>query len=312
MKKAIVISIICLFFTVPATSNAGTLMLGAKSWYTWWDSAASNFGAREAGNVLETLLTDLELDFSNVKSNPKNGEGILYGPMLSYQTDDSLWSFSLGFMLFGSFSQDTNAFVNVEGEDYLWKYDLDLDRKEIDFGVSRLIRKNLKVFLGVKYQEVKYIQEVKGASLSWDFDAESDEDTFQLEIDREGKFDLYEAEATILMPAAGIGYVYPLSDKIAIGFQGGLLLVTGKIGFGLFEDSIEGWEDFDTTLGFNGECSLTYMINRNLIMQVGYRYQTMKLKADFGSVPLLGNRIELDDIDTVHGFTVSAVYAFDL
>jgi hypothetical protein len=232
--------------------------------------------------------------------------------MLSYQTDDSLWSFSLGFMLFGSFSQDTNARVNVEGQDYSWKYDLELDRKEIDFGVSRLIRRNLKVFLGVKYQEVKYIQEVEGVSLSWDFDVESEEDTLQLEINREGNFDLYEAEATILMPTVGIGYVHPLSDKMAIGFQGGLLLVTGNIGFGVFEDSIEGWEDFDTTFGFNGECSLTYMINRNLIVQAGYRYQTMKLKADFGKVPLLGNSIELDDIDTVHGFTVSAVYMFDL
>lgn len=312
MKKTIVISIICLFFTVPVTSNAGTLMLGAKSWYTWWDSAASDFGAREAGNVLDTLLTELELDSSGVRSDPQDGEGILCGPMLSYQTDDGLWSFSLGFMLFGSFSQDTDAFVSVEGLDYSWKYDHELDRKEIDFVVSRKIREKFKVFLGFKYQELKYVQEVEGVGLSWDFDVESEEDTLQLEIDREGNFDLFEADATILMPTAGIGYVHPLSDKMAIGLQGGLLLVTGKIGFGLFEDILEGWEDLDTTVGFNGELSLTYMINRNLIVQAGYRYQTIKLKADFGDVPLLGNSIELDDIDTVHGLTVSAVYAFDL
>jgi len=66
MKKTIVISIICLFFTVPVTSNAGTLMFGAKSWYTWWDSAASDFGNREAGNVLETLLTGLELAYDEL------------------------------------------------------------------------------------------------------------------------------------------------------------------------------------------------------------------------------------------------------
>jgi hypothetical protein len=296
MKKTIVISIICLFFTVPVTSNAGTMMLGAKSWYTWWDSAVSEFGARETNKVFEALLSDasefIDIDIdSEIRFDQKDGDGILYGPMLSYQTDDGLWSFSLAFMVFGSFSQDTDVVATVEDYTFLLESDLDLDRKEIDFAVSRKIWEKFRVFLGFKYQEVEYVNE----------------------IDTEfGDFDLFEAEATILMPTAGIGYVHPLSDKMAIGLQGGLLLVTGKVGYGLFEDSIEGWEDLDTTVGFNGEFSLSYMINQNLLVQAGYRYQTMKLKADFGHVPIIDVGIELDDTDTVHGFTVSAVYAFDL
>ncbi|MBW1792768.1 MAG: outer membrane beta-barrel protein [Deltaproteobacteria bacterium] len=124
-----------------------------------------------------------------------------------------------------------------------------------------------------------------------------------------GTLDVYEAEATMAIPTVGIGYVHPLSDTMFIGIQGGLLLVTGTIGY---EERLwpgqgyGGHENFDTTVGFNGELSLSYMITQKVMLQAGYRYQTMKLKADFNA------GAELDETDTVHGVVVSAVYMFDL
>ena len=44
--------------------------------------------------------------YSETTADAENGKGFLAGPLVSYQTDDRLWTVSLAFMWFSSFSQD--------------------------------------------------------------------------------------------------------------------------------------------------------------------------------------------------------------
>jgi len=260
-------------------------MLGAKVWQSWWDSAVGDYTAEAADASLEELFAEGGY-LADFRSDPKQGDGILGGPMLSYQTDDGLWTMSLAWMGFGSFSQDTDLAVN--GVDIPIEYNLDLDRSEIDFSISRKVSERFKVFFGFKQQNMEY-----------DYD---------VTIEGE-KFPVYKSEATMTMSSVGAGYVHPLSDNIGIGLQAGLLIVDGTIGYEELlwpGEYYGGYADFDTTVGFNGELSLAYMIAQKIMLQGGYRYQSMRLKAEFRD----GSK--LDDTDTVHGFFLSFLYMFDL
>jgi len=287
MRKTIAISIVCLVLAISSTSTAGTLMAGAKGWYTWWDSALGDFAAKAADISLEEYIVEEGLGtFVDLNSDPKQGGGILAGPLLSYQTDDGNWSTSLAWMGFGSFSQDADITAAVDGTGHVASYDLDLNRSEIDLAVSRKITERFKVFLGCKYQTMKYTYEVTYEGLV---------------------FDVYKSEATMAIPTLGAGYFHPISDTMIIGIQGGLLLVTGTIGYNEeLWPGYGGYEKFDPTVGFNGELTFSYMIKQKVMLQVGYRYQTMKLKAGFDTVE------NLDDTDTFHGVNLSAVYMFGL
>ncbi len=287
MKNTIYLLVVCLFLTLSTTSNAGTIMLGAKVWQSWWDSAVGDHTAEAADASLEELFAEGGY-LADFRSDPKQGDGILGGPMLSYQTDDGLWSMSLAWMGFGSFSQDTDLIATVDGIDYAAEYNLDLDRSEIDFAISRKVSERFKVFFGYKHQNLEYEYDVSDAG---------------------GSIPVYKAEATMSMSSVGVAYVHPLFDQLYIGVQGGLLLVTGTMGYEEMlwpGEGYGGYTNFDTTVGYNGELSLTYMITKKIMLQGGYRLQSIQLKADFA------NGESLDDTDTVHGFFLSSLIRFDL
>jgi len=287
MREVIYISIILLVLAISTRSHAGTLMVGAKGWYTWWDSALGDFAAMAADLSLEEFIVEEGWgSIVDLKSDPKQGSGFLAGPLLSYQTADGNWSTSLAWMGIGVFSQDADISAFVDGTFHVATYDLDLNRSEFDLAISRKITERFKVFIGCKYQTMKYTYQITYEGLT---------------------FDVYKSEATMTIPTLGGGYVHPFSDTMGIGIQGGLLLVNGTIGYNekLWPD-YGGYENFDFTVGFNGELTFSYMIKQKVILQAGYRYQTMKLKAGFDS------GIKLNDTDTFHGLNISAVYLFDL
>ncbi|MCP4011339.1 MAG: hypothetical protein GY726_17705 [Proteobacteria bacterium] len=58
MKNTIYLLVVCLFLTLSTTSNAGTIMLGAKVWQSWWDSAVGDYTAEAADASLEELFAE--------------------------------------------------------------------------------------------------------------------------------------------------------------------------------------------------------------------------------------------------------------
>lgn len=308
MKKSYLFVVLAVVFAIalfPVSSNAGTLMIGVKGWYAFWDSA---IGEQFSGMADEEIVEYLKdpaggnSDDARLSSDIELGRGILVGPLLSYQTDDKLWSVSFALMHFGSFSQEADVtastFDGATWENLDAKYKLELNRREYDFAVTRSLTENFKVFVGYKHQITE--QKFKG------------EDPWGNE------FDIYEVDVTLKIPTAGIGYVHPLTDKLFFGAQLGLLYVMPTVEFtdkfsddagnySIDGDPVDGEEfekDFDSTLGFNGELAISYLVGESLIVQAGYRYQQMRFKK--------GGDIDFDEWDTFHGVTLTAVYLLAL
>ena len=302
MKKLLIaLTVVFALALIPAPSVAGTLMIGVKGWAALWDSAVGETFSKSADNEIEEYLTAPPPGGDNLdarlSSDIKLGMGALVGPMLSYQTDDKMWSFSLALMHFGYFSQEADVkaatWDGATWDDVDAKYILELNRREYDLAVTRSLTGNLKVFVGYKHQ----ITEQK----------------FKAEDPTGNEFDIYEVDVTIMMPTAGIGYVHPLSDRLFLGLQLGVLYVMPTVeytdkfsddagNYSPYGDPVDGetWEkDFDKTFGFNGEVSLSYLIGESVIIQAGYRYQQIRIKM---------GEFDFDEWDSFHGVTLAALY----
>lgn len=277
MKKAL--TFCCLIAVVlavqPFPSEAGTYFLGAKGWYTSWDSG-----------ILDWLEKDIALSFQQNRvqftatSDP--GSGYLAGPLLGYQTDDGKWSMSAALMVFSNFKQDwsgTAAGMTLGGS-------ADLKRNDYDFVVNYSLSKHFTLFAGYKFQD-----------MSLDFNL-----TFGTVLGTQT--DKFEVKATAHIPSFGAGVVYPLHEKVVVSGQAGLLfpMMTMEVtnANGSTEDVLPHGE-----LGFNAEGNLTWLPLERLILQVGYRYQMFEFKARGP-----GRTTISDSRDITHGPTLSVVYTF--
>lgn len=270
--------------SVEIDSDRGTFIVGAKGWYTRWDSAVLDWFEKDiAANFKEMGLT--------LKSDIDTGSGYLAGPLFGYQTADGTWSFSLAAMIFSSFSQDWTGqagAMNLTTE-------VDTDRKDIDLAISYSLHRfqgklaflrYLRIYGGFKYQQVKYDLELSYETLMGP-----------------RKFD-YDLDADVYMPTVGAGFVFPIMDKLAFGINGG-------VGLSLIELELKDPEgerfdiDPDTSIAYNGEVTLTYLPFEHFIIQLGFRMQAWYLKA---RRPQTWEETESRDL--TYGPTLSLVFAF--
>lgn len=287
LKRSIPVIVIAVFLLAlaPAPLMAGTLMLGAKAWFAVWGSEFGQTAADQANLTLDEIYQDETTRPSQTTANAENGKGYLAGPLVSYQTDDRLWTVSLAFMWFSSFSQDIKANLHdiPLDVDVPFKYDLELTRKETDIAVARSLTENWKVFAGYKRQ-------------AW-------ESKFKAEIEGES-YAVYDINLDMDVPTAGVGYTAPLTESLALGIQLGVLYVMPdfQVKDYFYDETIN--LDMKNTLGFNGEITLTWLVSESVALQGGYRYQYMKLEFDQPE-----GEPDIDPIDdTFQGVTVTAVY----
>ncbi len=250
MKKRITACIFILAAVFQLTSMtgayAGTVMVGAKAWYVEWDSAYDKAFA-------DMLVSYMNADepTENWTATYKPGTGYLAGPMIGYQTDDNLWSFSAAFMIINSFKTDTEwKETNVYGGVINTK--TEMDRKDIDLSVSYMLTDYMKIFVGYKYIKATYDSKLNGA-------------------------DFYKIEMTSSMPSAGVSFVASLSESFVAGLQLGAMYVKPEYK----------WEDetvkADDSYGVTVEPNLTYVISENFMLQLGIRYQIYSVKfTDWG------------------------------
>ncbi|HPB83650.1 MAG TPA: hypothetical protein PK200_16530, partial [Spirochaetota bacterium] len=86
--------------------------------------------------------------------------GFLFGPRISYETDDKNWTFSAAAMLFGSYSTSIDSSVSVTANFAGFTVpatlpistDLDIEYREIDLRALRMLTNNFGVFAGYMYQ----------------------------------------------------------------------------------------------------------------------------------------------------------------
>ncbi|MCP4045564.1 MAG: hypothetical protein GY732_06190 [Gammaproteobacteria bacterium] len=269
--------------------EAGTFAIGAKYWYeTTWDSALLD--------IVDQIFSDgfEEMGFYNVESDTHVGTGYLAGPVFGYQTSDNLWSISFAPMIISSFSQKivgsvladldlcgTGLPIPVQGNT---KTTVDVTRIDYDFAISYSLLdykdrfsflEYCKVFLGLKYQ-----------SISYDFELTTRVAIFE-------ETDTTEFDYEVYMPTVGVGFVYPLTEDIAAGIQGG-------IGMARFYDI-----NVDDSLAFNVEATVSIVPVENMIIQFGYRYQEFSFDLQYSN-PDKTYKSE----DKTYGPTVSLIFTF--
>lgn len=264
-----------IFLTTPIISEAGGFNLGVKGWYTIWDSAVLDWFEKN-------LITDLASLGRTIDASKDSGSGYLLGPLISYQTNDGKWSASLAAMVFSSFSQDWDG--SAAGMDM--DADVDLERYDIDLALSYSLNKYMWLFIGYKYQDMNMDFRLTYTATMGTITNE------------------YKLESSVHIPTGGVGFVYPITDKLALGLQLGLLYTIPDLTM-IDNDgtTYDIWPRGD--FGFNGEFNINYRLIDHLIFQLGFRYQHFQLEA---RMPETWEKIESDDI--TYGPTLSAIWVF--
>lgn len=286
MKTRLFLTTLIIFSLLSFSTNtmAGSWLVGAKYWYTTWDSAVLDWFERDINAGFKAQGVELTSDIDP-------GTGYLAGPLLGYQTADGDWSFSFAPMFLSSFSQDwtgTTDMMTLETE-------IDTSRMDFDFALTHSLARHAdklslfkytRIFVGYKFQVVHY-----DLTLMYD--------TFMAPR----KFD-YELDAQVHMPTLGIGFVYPVLDKLALGLQAGIGLALTNL-----ELKDPDGERFDispaATLAYNGEVTITYAPWERFFIQLGYRAQVWYLKA---RSPQWWE--ETTSRDLTHGPTITALVVF--
>ena len=295
-KCYMILSVLVLLVSfLPLKVQAGTFVVGAKTWYeTTWDSAVLD--------IYKQLFTDSlrksdEIKYENIEYETFTGNGYLAGPVIGYQTDDAIWSFSFAAMVLSHFNQEvrgsalaTEAFGIVPPDPFrvIDHTTVDVDRTDYDFTASYSLSsfkdklsflRYWKVFLGFKYQDVDY-----------DFTFHTKIESGALSIPNSGTTSI---DYEVYMPTLGIAFVYPFTEHIAVGIQGG----AGVAHF-------EGYNAKDG-FAFNVEGNFNIEPINNLIIQLGYRYQEFRFETDFPAPEKNYNAT-----DKTYGPTLTIAYTF--
>ncbi len=269
--------------------GGGTFIVGTKVWYeTTWDSALLN--------IYDQFLSDTlaEGGFYNIESKTYSGSGYLAGPVLGYQSRDRRWSFSFAPMVTSHFSQEIKGsvlmdldlcsngiLIPVTGN---METVVDVTRRDYDFAFSYSLNQfkdrlsfleYCKLFLGLKYQDISY-----------DFTL-----TTQVAIFEESSTEGFDFK--VYNPTVGFGFVFPVSEDIVTGVQGGIGL-THFSGINV-----------DTSFAFNFEANVSIVPLDKLVVQFGYRFQKFAFKLHPS-----GTTNSYSSNDTTYGPTLTAVYSF--
>lgn len=268
MKMRLMIFAVTLFFIllkagIPASA---TVMVGVKTWYAYWDSSISK--------IFGTVIHD---DFeangfpNSVSVDP--GTGYLAGPLVGYQTEDGKWSMSGAFMFLNSFDQETTMDVSGETIDI----NSDLERRDLDVSVGYALTERIRLIAGYKWMYMKSDVEIVVGGFT------VDSNWFEIASQ---------------MPGVGVGMVYPISDKLLLSGQLGILYVLSKM-----KDSYGYDYNIEPTWGYNLEGACNYLVTENVLIQGGLRYQVIPLKID-------EQDFQEEEQDKFLGITLSALYMF--
>ncbi len=257
MKKLFLISIIILIFAVPVLGV--DMILGAKSGYYAWRPYFKDFKKVQS-------FTDLEI-----------GQGILYGPVMSILFSDSL-TFSIA-GLYGyqsAYWSNHDEYLSFMSAYSSGTYTLEVERFDIDSALSYRLTKNLKTFIGYKYQATESTIQLtsRESSTTNDDDIKVYEMTNDIAIYSHG-------------PALGLGYSVVFGERFFATVNISLLYMLGNIevkrdgfeydgnpGVGFGGDTFI--DNSTTHMGFNCEPSIGLLSGKDIIITLGARVQWIR------------------------------------
>jgi hypothetical protein len=308
---------------------AGTLSVGAQGWYVNWDSGLAKMNAQVVETQLRRELDAAKNDgtftefvnYQGLDVGDPESSGFLAGPRISYQTEDRQWEFRLSSMLFGAYSTSVDTSVMVTA-DFLAPLpdiatslpistDFEIEYRDIDLRVTRMITNNFGVFGGAIYQS--YSSELE-SNYSFSFSTQSMTSSVKFKLD-----------AWMAMLYAGISYQRPL---------GRMFSFTGNIGAGT---PVAGGLEQELSINYNingttnkneissdgGEVKMAFMgfaeiaigmkLGENVALELGYQYRRLTVKVDKVDLNADGNADEsTSETDVFQGVTFAASYLLNL
>jgi hypothetical protein len=303
MKKilrygVIITALFSISLSVPVSSMASTLTLGVKYWYSFWDPAIAQYTIDNAKTTAAQMsLISGKATYANIKISVTPGH--LLGPMIGFQSGN--WSVSLAVMAFSySFvTEQSGYFLNIT-DGLLVPISANSRTRRIDgdLAVGYSLSDYVKLFFGYKFQymDLKLYDRLYAGPAAI---ALYGTDTLTMITHRQDSFH---------MPTAGFVFYLPLSERLIVSLQTGVLLVIPRFQFEK-KDNIFGIPQSQSetgrlSAGVNSELSLNFRIYEGILMQLGYRFQVLW-------IPYESNEGVKRYAEIFHGVSASVVYAFN-
>lgn len=311
-----------------ASAFAGTLSVGGQGWYVKWDSGLAKMNTQ----VVEAQLTkELNVaaadgtftdfgEFQGLDVGDPESSGFLFGPRLSYQTDDKKWEFRLSSMLFGSYSTSVDSSVSIKANFFGVEIpgslpvstDFEIEYRDIDLRVIRKLTENFGVFGGAIYQS--YTSELESNYSITFKNSQSMSSNIKFNLD-----------AWMAMLYAGISYQRPLGKMFS--FTGNIGAGTPVAG-GLEQElsinyNINGTTNKNDISSDGGEVKMAFMgfaeiaigmkLGERVALELGYQYRRLTVKVDKVDLNADGNADEsTSETDIFQGVTFAASYLLNL
>lgn len=292
MKRISIFAFFIVLLFVSQT-EAGTLMLGFKGWYTEHEA----WNLEYVRHAVESQIQANSPGTFDTGSEGSSSNGFLGGALIGYQTDDREWAFSFAYMFYSKFSADVSAWGNYTSFPYMRlvdvAFDIEEERRDIDSAITYSFSDFIKFFLGYKFIQYK-------DTINYSVDIN------QTYISLSDYSSRYESETIIHMPTAGIGFVFPLNSYIIVGAQFGILYIAaGEAEVSQPSTGESDSDDIKRNFGYNIELTTSLVFGDSLVLQIGYRYQQFKIQGTSSDTML-------DSKDVNKGITFSAVYLINI
>jgi hypothetical protein len=172
MKNYLSVSlmIILLYSFMSGTAHAGNLKPGIQGSYLLWDSGAAAMNVSILENQIKKELdqgvADLGdlADYENLEISDPETTGYMFGPVLSYETDDKKWEFRGALMWFGKYTTSVDSTVSVSAnfpilgsvtQPLSINTTMEMEYRDIDLRVKRMITDTFGLLAGYNFQSYK-------------------------------------------------------------------------------------------------------------------------------------------------------------
>jgi hypothetical protein len=301
----LIICVVLVVFALVTPSEALELIAGAKVWYANWIP-----WLRDAGQTAE----DRYFGFQNVET----GGGWMYGVSASIRFTETL-SLSVAYLygvLDSSFEHEDRGFIKSESGpqevEFYQTGTAEITRQDLDTALNYSMTSWLKVFIGYKYQPIEIDTDQVGAEHN-----HTTGNNFFKKMTQTIELENH-------CPALGFGVSFPLTDIFVLNASVSLLYLTGSMDYKLKirtyqnadisqppldGDDIRGEMDL-TGWGFSIDPSMVVVLQENIILVVGFRYQMIAVDGEYKTIGTSEELTYTDMRDHVYGAYLSAMYRF--
>jgi hypothetical protein len=324
MKKclSLVAMIISLCATMISSAHAGNLKPGMQGSYLWWDSGVAAMNVNILENQIKKELDQGVLNlgdlagYENLEISDPETTGYMYGPVISYETDNKKWEFRGSFMFFGKYTTSVDSTVTMSAnltflgpvtQPFTINTSMEMEYRDIDLQAKRMIGDTFGVLAGCNFQSYK--SDIK-SDYGFTFDSTSMSASMKFKLD-----------SFMYLIYLGVPFKKDISPRFLVkGSLGAGLPVAGKaeqklvISSTFFNEDITN-KDGKVAMAYLvfGDVSLGVRPVPNITLWAGYQYRRFTMKFEDLDMNADGIANESSNkVDNYHRITFLAEYNISL